>query len=257
MGLNGSWCTCQTANVTYFRGLQHVRISQKHGRRPKDLLALRTGLMHLLWKMGNNHLNYYLRPTSKCRSSKHVSNLKGQSYINNPINLPSVEEDHQMLQSRQLYVVNYFGVRWLSKHFFKVQFKRPYHVNPPWMRALHCTPWSVIITLAGRYYSVNWYLHIFHDKTILQRWILDFSTVNMRPGAYWIQYQPPQYCQYAPVSISALVYYNVNITPLASGRWKYAARGPHYVALGPQDAALGPRAPLYGPLAASWGPLAT
>ena len=155
---------------------------EKHGRRPKDLLALRTGLMHLLWKMGNNHLNYYLRPTSKCRSSKHVSNLKGQSYINNPINLPSVEEDHQMLQSRQLYVVNYFGVRWLSKHFFKVQFKRPYHVNPPWMRALHCTPWSVIITLAGRYYSVNWYLQIFHDKTILQRWILDFSTVNMRPG---------------------------------------------------------------------------
>ena len=47
-----------------------------------------------------------------------------------------------------------------------------------------------------------------------------------------------QYCQYAPgrildsistpsvLPISALVYYNVNITPLASGHWKYAsARG--------------------------------
>ena len=81
---------------------------------------------------------------------------------------------------------------------------------------------------------------------------MDFSTVNI-PG--WdIGFQ---YYQYAPMSISTRLYDNVNITPLASCHWKYAALGPHYVALGPHDAALGPRAPLYGPRAASGGPLAT
>ena len=84
-----------------------------------------------------------------------------------------------------------------------------------------------------------------------------------------------QYCQYAPWSIiqrsiltteiqnhthdiiSACQYDNVNITPIASGQWKYAALWPHFVALGPPDAHLGPRALLYLPRAASGGPLAT
>ena len=77
---------------------------------------------------------------------------------------------------------------------------------------------------------------------------MDFSTANIPPAGHWISVQS--------ICCPGL-YDNVNITPLASCHWKYAARGPHYVALGPHDAALGPRAPLYGPLAASWGPLAT
>ena len=78
-----------------------------------------------------------------------------------------------------------------------------------------------------------------------------------------------QYCQYTPWSIiqpciltteiqyrtsdiiSARQYDNVNITPMASGHFKYAVLGPHYVALGPTDALL------YGPQVASGGPLAT
>ena len=80
-----------------------------------------------------------------------------------------------------------------------------------------------------------------------------------------------QYCQYAPWSIiqrsiltteiqnyahdiiSACQYDNVNITPIASGQWKYAALWPHFVALGPPDAHLGLRALLYLPRAASGG----
>ena len=82
-------------------------------------------------------------------------------------------------------------------------------------------------------------------------WISVLSISRPR-AAYWVNINPLHigfhYCQYAPVSISTLVYYNVNITPMASGHWKICR---------PRATLCRPRAPGCCPLAASWGPLAT
>ena len=78
----------------------------------------------------------------------------------------------------------------------------------------------------------------------LTRAHIDSTEIQYAP---WSILQPcilsTEILYHTPDRISARQYDNVNITPIASGYWKYVALGPHYVALGPPDAARGPGGP--------------